>query len=468
MAPNSDKSIEGGIEEINSPTPSERDPEKRGSVATNADSLISTGSESTTHEPITEDTEAQQRSDGLAKKAPLRIVPRSQRRGLLGRFGLIAEVENPRDYSNRTKWILTTVVAFSGVCAPLGSTVLLPSLTDISHELNATQTVTNLSISFYLLSLSLWPLWWSFFSEQYGRRSIYIISFALFGLWNIVTAVSDNIALFIVMRFLAGGAAGSVQSTGAGTIADMFEPKERGKAMGIYYIGPLCGPLFAPLIGGALQEWRGWRASGWFMVIYGFATLALLVLFLPETLPNRKNAAAEAHAQAEHVVRNSDGGVLTRTSTRRSIAQHTSKAAKLFKMAFIDPLLVVKYLRFPPVAVCVFYASVTFACLYVMQISVQATFSAAPYNFTAIEVGLAYLFNSVGYLTASYSGGRWNDYIMIREAKKAKRFDEKGNLLVLPEDRMRENAWLGALLYPAALIWYGWTADRGVFWLAPV
>ena len=33
---------------------------------------------------------------------------------------------------------------------------------------------------------------------------------------------------------------------------------------------------------------------------------------------------------------------------------------------------------------------------------------------------------------------------------------------------MRENAWVAAFLFPAALLWYGWTADKGVFWLVPL
>lgn len=33
---------------------------------------------------------------------------------------------------------------------------------------------------------------------------------------------------------------------------------------------------------------------------------------------------------------------------------------------------------------------------------------------------------------------------------------------------MRENAWLGAIMYPVALMWYGWSAQEGVFWLCPV
>ena len=68
------------------------------------------------------------------------------------------------------------------------------------------------------------------------------------------------------MRMLSGGAAASVQAVGAGTIADIWEVKERGRAMGIFYLGPLCGPLLAPIIGGALNEGLGWRSVQWFQV----------------------------------------------------------------------------------------------------------------------------------------------------------------------------------------------------------
>ena len=60
------------------------------------------------------------------------------------------------------------------------------------------------------------------------------------------------------------------------------------------------------------------------------------------------------------------------------------------------------------------------------------------------------------------------DSIMAREARKANRKDEKGKWIYTPADRMRENAWIAAFMYPAALIWYGWTAEKGVHWIAPV
>lgn len=88
--------------------------------------------------------------------------------------------------------------------------------------------------------------------------------------------------MLIIMRMLGGGAAASVQAVGAGTIADVWDVRERGKAMGIFYLGPLCGPLLAPIIGGALAEKFGWRSTQWFLAIYGGAVLVFLFFALPE------------------------------------------------------------------------------------------------------------------------------------------------------------------------------------------
>lgn len=66
-------------------------------------------------------------------------------------------------------------------------------------------------------------------------------------------------------------------STGAGTIADVWHVKERGYAMGIFYLGPLCGPLFAPIVGGALAQRWGWRSTQWFLALYGGGLLMELL-----------------------------------------------------------------------------------------------------------------------------------------------------------------------------------------------
>src|SRR5690349_4818038 len=109
----------------------------------------------------------------------------------------------------------------------------------MADDFNVSHTTTNLTVAMYMHAMSIFPLWWSSFSETLGRRTIYIISFTLFVIFSALSAVSVNIAMLIVMRILGGGASASVQAVGAGTIADIWEPSERGRAMGIFYLGPL-------------------------------------------------------------------------------------------------------------------------------------------------------------------------------------------------------------------------------------
>ena len=159
---------------------------------------------------------------------------------------------------------------------------------------------------------------------------------------------------------------------------------------------------------------------------------------------------------------------LARTASRQSIQRVAANPIKMAKRIFIDPLKILLYLRFPAVCITVYYASITFGSLFLLNVSLQVVFANPPYNFSNTLIGLTYIPNSIGYVVASVFGGKWTDKIMAREAKRAGRYDENGKLVYRPEDRMRENAWIGAFLYPGALVWYGWTAQKGIFWLVPV
>jgi multidrug resistance protein len=419
-----------------------------------------------------------QSSTRSVRRDPI-VVPRKERRGLFGTVCTIAEVTEPYDYSRRRKWTITFVVAVAAAAAPMGSSIILPALADISRTFDSTPTVVNLGVAMYMLSMSIFPLWWSSFSETLGRRTIYISSFALFLVFNILAAVSTSIGMFIVTRLLSGGAAASVQAVGAGTIADIWEVKERGKAMGYFYLGPLMGPLIAPILGGILAQYLGWRSNQWALAIFGALVLIFIIFCLPETLRARKPLAAIAEAEAEARVAsdagNAEKGIagngrpgMVRTNTTQSVKIQSVKYIAMLRRAFLDPLKIILYLRFPAVAICVAYASITFGSLYVLNISVQDVFAKPPYNYSTIIIGLLYIPNSAGYVCASMFGGRWVDKIMHREARKSGRYDEKGRLKFIPEDRMKENAWIGALLFPSALIMYGFTAGYGVNIAAPM
>ena len=253
--------------------------------------------------------------------------------------------------------------------------------------------------------------------------------------------------MLIVFRTLSGGAAASVQAVGAGTAADIWEPKERGKAMGLFFIGPICGPGLAPIIGGALSQNLGWRSTLWFLTIFGGVLLLLILFALPETVAKRQPLAPESASQDAQ-------------------AKGVRKIGIVLFKRFVEPLKILFLLQHPPILVSVYAAAIAFGCLFVLNMSIQANFSTAPYYFNDISVGLLYIAPTIGYAISSLAGGRWIDHIMAREARRAGRYDADGKLQFLPEDRMRENIWIAASLYPAALIWYGWVVQKEVAWIA--
>ncbi|OKL55975.1 hypothetical protein UA08_08755 [Talaromyces atroroseus] len=367
-------------------------------------------------------------------------------RGLLPCVVLISTPVTAKEVNRRVKHVLTLIVSLAGMAAPLGSTILMPVLKDIAKSFGTTPTVVNLSVAFYSLAVAFTPLWWSYFSERYGRRAIYLISFFLLAIFNILGAVSVNIGTFIAMRILAGGACASVQAVGAGTIADLWEVKERGKAMGIFFLGPMLGPLISPIIGGAVSIKWGWRSTQWVMVIYGFLVFVLVLFLLPETsnIETRKKNANEKDVSNQTKPKESTVSTIVRV--------------------VIAPVKVAYLLRFMPILITVFCNGITFASYYLVNITIQTVFSSSPYSFSPLIVGLTYIPSALGSILGSFCGGRWTDYIMHREAKKAGRVDENGNLQFIPQDRMRENVLIAILMYPAALVWFGWVADKHVFW----
>jgi len=80
-------------------------------------------------EPTVEISEPKSKSRASSVRSrALSVVPRSKRRGLLGRLSLIPEVNRPYDYANKTKWTITLIVALAAAAAPLGSAIFFRKL----------------------------------------------------------------------------------------------------------------------------------------------------------------------------------------------------------------------------------------------------------------------------------------------------------------------------------------------------
>jgi MFS family permease len=107
----------------------------------------------------------------------------------------------------------------------------------------------------------------------------------MFFVFSIACAVSQNTAQLAVFRFLSGLGGGAPLAIGAGVLADMWEAKERGKAVAVFSAGPPIAPTIAPIIAGFICLRTTWRWVMWVLVfVIGF-TFAFGIVFLNETFP---------------------------------------------------------------------------------------------------------------------------------------------------------------------------------------
>jgi MFS family permease len=179
------------------------------------------------------------------------------------------------------------------------------------------------------------------------------------------------------------------------------------------------------------------------MVIYGGAVWLAILFFVPET-SNVTSVRSEKTADS--------GPDVSQPEAPRVKGVEVGRRVRGVLSALAKPIALLKLLRFPPIAITVFYTGVAFAAYYVVMIVIQATFSAPPYSYSPLIVGLLYLPNALGNVLAATLGGRWTDRVMRRKAAAAGRSKPR------PQDSLGLNAWLGALVYPAAVLVAGWTS----------
>jgi MFS family permease len=119
-----------------------------------------------------------------------------------------------------------------------------PGAQKLAEEFGITKNiVASFTVSIYLLGFVVGPLLVSSLSEVYGRLIIYHTGNVVYLAFTIGCALSTDTAQFLIFRFICGCAASIPNTIGGGTVADLYQPSERGRALALFALGPLLGPV---------------------------------------------------------------------------------------------------------------------------------------------------------------------------------------------------------------------------------
>lgn len=193
--------------------------------------------------------------------------------------------ENPHNWNSGRKWLNVIIVSLQATLTTASCSILATGSIEISENLRVWSIdVAGLPIALFVLGFGAGPLFMAPLSELFGRRIVYLVSMAAFTILSIGCALSPDISALIVLRLLAGIAGSASPSLGAGSVGDMFDQKDRGRAQAAYAFGPTNGAVLGALIGGfIIADTHQWRWLIWSIVIAASVMTLISVAFLRES-----------------------------------------------------------------------------------------------------------------------------------------------------------------------------------------
>lgn len=175
-------------------------------------------------------------------------------------------------------------VLILAVClTQVASDIYTPSLPAIAINLHTSIDLTQWSLAIYMLGVAVSQLFYGPISEGIGRRAPLIVGLNIMLVGTLICLFSPNIYVLIFGRLIQGCGAGSCAALWRSVFRDVYTGEELSKYASYLVIFVTFIVPAAPLLGGYLQEYIGWRSTFIFMSVYTIVALSSVIYGFRET-----------------------------------------------------------------------------------------------------------------------------------------------------------------------------------------
>jgi DHA1 family bicyclomycin/chloramphenicol resistance-like MFS transporter len=197
---------------------------------------------------------------------------------------------------SRSAGELTVIIALLTTVAPFSIDTYLPSFPDIGREFAASGVQMQQTLSLYLIGFAIMTLVYGPLSDAFGRRRVILFAMVVYVATSIGCAVADSYDWLLAMRIGQGVSASGGLIVGRAIVRDAFSGSRAQRAMSNVMLVFALAPAVAPIIGGWLHSYAGWRSVFWFLTVLGVFLWVLVAVRLPETLSREhRNSPHPAH-----------------------------------------------------------------------------------------------------------------------------------------------------------------------------
>ena len=183
---------------------------------------------------------------------------------------------------------MVTICAMTAtIMQALDTTIANVALPYMQGTLSASQDQINWVLTSYIVAAAIMtaPVGW--IANRFGRKRIFILCSGGFTIASVLCGLAQDIDQMVLFRLLQGVFGAALVPLSQAVMLDSYALHERAKAMSIWGMGVMMGPIMGPSLGAWLTETYSWH---WVFLVnlpFGIFTVLGLMVFMDETQKNR-------------------------------------------------------------------------------------------------------------------------------------------------------------------------------------
>jgi DHA2 family multidrug resistance protein len=177
-------------------------------------------------------------------------------------------------------WLAAASVLAGTFMVVLDTTVVNVSLPHIAGSLSASVEESTWALTSYLAANAIVLPMTAWLARMVGRKRLLILAVAGFTTASALCGMALNLPMLIAFRIIQGTTGGVMQPLSQAVMLEAFQPRDRGKAMGLWSMGIIVAPILGPVLGGWLTDDLSWRWVFYVNVPVGIVAIAMIRAFV--------------------------------------------------------------------------------------------------------------------------------------------------------------------------------------------
>lgn len=185
--------------------------------------------------------------------------------------------------THKDRYIIALIVVMLALVEVLDITIISVAMRNMQGALAAAPDQITWTITAYVVSAAIVMPLTGLLSARFGRKQMLVLSAYGFTFSSFLCGLSQSLWQMVFFRACQGAFGALLPPLAQATLADTFRGKELPKAMALFGIGLMVGPIFGPILGGVISQDLGWRYVFFINIPIGIVGGLLAAKYLPET-----------------------------------------------------------------------------------------------------------------------------------------------------------------------------------------